>query len=437
MRDTTLPASCTSLRINLIGLASLIVALLWLRATDSLSPLQTSLVALCAYAVPIMVLELLFLKTWQRKSTGLAFTQPAAWNLPRVAIRLLGYYATLGCVACFYLLFPAYSFSPDALYAPYWQLLQQVWPWLILLAVPYFLLLDRYLREPRDACWQVGMLLTGRSGGVRVQVVIQHFLGWLVKAFFLALMYSYLAGDVTYFTRVSFEVAFRDFQSSYDFLWRSLFMLDVILSAAGYILTLRILDAHMRSVEPTVIGWLAALVCYAPFWAIVYRELLNYDADGFTWGVWLADHPQLYAAWGSVILLLVVIYVLSTVAFGLRFSNLTHRGIITNGPYRYCKHPAYVSKNISWWLISIPFIPAGSNIEGMLHCMMLLAINLIYFIRARTEERHLSRDPVYVQYALAMNQRSVFRWLTVAFPFLEYRPVAARDSLAMPRVDYG
>ena len=106
MRHTALPASCTNLRINLVGLASLIVALLWLRTTDSLSPLQASLVSLCAYAVPIMALELLFLKTWQRKSTGLVFARHAAWNLPRVATRLLGYYATLGCVAGFYLLFP-------------------------------------------------------------------------------------------------------------------------------------------------------------------------------------------------------------------------------------------------------------------------------------------------------------------------------------------
>ena len=437
MPHTALPASCTNLRINLLGLASLIMVLLWLRATDSISPLQASLVTLCAYAVPVMVLELLFLKTWQRPGTGLAFSSPAAWNLPRVATRLLGYYATLGCVAGFYLLFPAYAFSPDALYAPYWQLLKQVWPWLILLAAPYFLLLDRYLREPRDGYWQVGMLLKGRFEDVQTQVLIQHFLGWLVKAFFLALMYSYLAGDVSYFRSVSFEVVFRDFQSSYDFLWRSLFMLDVVLSAVGYILTLRILDAHMRSVEPTVTGWAAALVCYAPFWAIVYRELLNYDSDGLTWGTWLVGYPQLYIAWGSAILLLVVIYVLSTVSFGLRFSNLTHRGIITNGPYRYCKHPAYVSKNISWWLISIPFISTGSISEAILHCLMLIVVNMIYFIRARTEERHLSRDPVYVQYALAMNKCSVFRWLTVPFPFLKYRPVAAADSLAMPSVDYG
>lgn len=35
------------------------------------------------------------------------------------------------------------------------------------------------------------------------------------------------------------------------------------------------------------------------------------------------------------------IYAWATIMFGGRFSNLTHRGIITNGPYPWTKHPAY------------------------------------------------------------------------------------------------
>ena len=38
--------------------------------------------------------------------------------------------------------------------------------------------------------------------------------------------------------------------------------------------------------------------------------------------------------------------------FSFRFSNLTHRGIITSGPYRFTKHPSYVSKNIAWSFVS-------------------------------------------------------------------------------------
>ena len=94
-----------------------------------------------------------------------------------------------------------------------------------------------------------------------------------------------------------------------------------------------------------------------------------------------------------------VVYVWATIAFGARFSNLTHRGIITNGPYRYTKHPAYLAKNLSWWLISTPFMLTGS-VEGTLRrCLLLGLLNLIYYFRAKTEERHLSLDPVYQRYA--------------------------------------
>jgi steroid 5-alpha reductase family enzyme len=109
------------------------------------------------------------------------------------------------------------------------------------------------------------------------------------------------------------------------------------------------------------------------------------------------------------------------VTFGLRFSNLTHRGILTNGLYRYCKHPAYVSKNISWWLIAVPFIAEGGVLDALRDCLLLFGVNVIYYLRARTEERHLSWDPVYRQYATLMNERSLFRGLARWLPFLRYQ----------------
>jgi len=108
------------------------------------------------------------------------------------------------------------------------------------------------------------------------------------------------------------------------------------------------------------------------------------------------------------------------VTFGVRFSNLTHRGILTNGPYRFTKHPAYITKNLSWWLISIPFLHAPAT-AAIRHSIALGCINTIYFLRARTEERHLSRDPVYVAYALWMNEHGVLRFLGRWIPALRYK----------------
>lgn len=103
-----------------------------------------------------------------------------------------------------------------------------------------------------------------------------------------------------------------------------------------------------------MLGWAVCLVCYQPF-HLVRLAYLNYD-DSERWQDLLPNLPWLTTLWAAVILFLVFIYAWSTVCFGLRFSNLTHRGIITSGPYRFVKHPAYLSKNLSWWLISMPFL---------------------------------------------------------------------------------
>ena len=161
------------------------------------------------------------------------------------------------------------------------------------------------------------------------------------------------------------------------------------------------------------LGWVVALACYEPFFSMVTRSYLPYEQGGVAWGDWLWNKPTAYGAWGTGILLLLGVYLWATVAFGARFSNLTHRGIITDGPYRWTKHPAYISKNLAWWMISVPFIagPGTSAADTVRHCLMLLGVNAIYLLRAKTEERHLRLDPTYVAYADWIDRHGALRWL--------------------------
>ena len=53
------------------------------------------------------------------------------------------------------------------------------------------------------------------------------------------------------------------------------------------------------------------------------------------------------------------IYASASVALNFKASNLTHRGIIATGPYRFIRHPAYICKNMAWWIGSIPAVVAG------------------------------------------------------------------------------
>ena len=112
-------------------------------------------------------------------------------------------------------------------------------------------------------------------------------------------------------------------------------------------------------------------------------------------------------------------------------SNLTHRGILTNGPYRWSKHPAYLAKNLSFWMISIPFVIHGSAAESLRQCMLLCGVNLIYYWRAKTEERHLSWDPVYRAYSDWIDQHGLVARLKRAI-LLSTAGLAAKNSAGAP-----
>jgi protein-S-isoprenylcysteine O-methyltransferase Ste14 len=107
----------------------------------------------------------------------------------------------------------------------------------------------------------------------------------------------------------------------------------------------------------------------------------------------------MFWVWGVLLVTLTAIYAWATVAFGLRFSNLTHRGIITHGPYAYTRHPAYVAKNAFWWLSSLVFLPwDGSVVTAVRNVTILSLVSGVYYWRAKTEERHLLADPAYRAY---------------------------------------
>ena len=84
--------------------------------------------------------------------------------------------------------------------------------------------------------------------------------------------------------------------------------------------------------------------------------------------------------WGGLLVILTGIYAAATVAFGLRFSNLTHRGILTHGPYRWSKHPAYLAKNAYWWLASMPFmVTSGSIVDLVRNTALMAVVSGVYY----------------------------------------------------------
>lgn len=405
----TLPKSATSFRINLVALACLLTGFWVLNGVSQTffeitgNPADAAtlelLFLLATWSAPVIVLERLFQKRgWQFSRQRL--------SISRALTKVLGFYVTLAVCGLTYWIFPEYHGS---FYEPYWNLLRWLALPVLIGCIPYFYFIDGFFEKPEDGYFAVGRLLLAAQRPARPSAFSQHALGWLVKLFFLPLMTVYLQQATVYLASVDLQQGLTGFIPFYDLAWQVIFAVDLAVVTAGYLLALRLLDAHIRSSESTVGGWLVALICYQPFWSAISVGYLAYNKDNYSWGNWLAGNDLATMLWGSAILVLITIYSLSSVAFGIRFSNLTHRGVITSGPYRLTKHPAYLSKNLSWWLIAVPFIATPNNwLDAVQACCMLIGLNLIYLARAITEERHLSWDPTYRSYQAALATDGLF-----------------------------
>ncbi|HLW92276.1 MAG TPA: isoprenylcysteine carboxylmethyltransferase family protein [Roseiarcus sp.] len=398
----SLPRSATHGIVALSGLAGLIAAFVFLLEVHPFSDtIFSAFFLLTGIAGAVFAVDLLWGKAHLRPTTGLDFSQ---WrpSIGRFGVKFVGLLGTVGLLTLIYSMFPEYHGS---FYDRYFSAARLLLPIGLICSIPYFYCIDAVMVAPEDGFWQFGMLVLLRFDRIDPAKLSQHALSWLVKGFFLALMFTYLCDDLDGLL-VRRAVEFDGFKSFYDYSYSFLYFTDVSFATAGYIFSFRLTDTHFRSAEPTAAGWVAALVCYEPFWSLVGANYLAYD-PGRPWGAIFGGNSVLYALWGSAILASIAVYVWATVIFGCRFSNLTHRGIITNGPYRFTKHPAYICKNLSFWMISLPFL-SGGLAQALRHALLLLLLNGVYFLRAWTEERHLSTDPTYRAYAQWIAKNGLF-----------------------------
>lgn len=409
------PPSAVSSGTGWAGLAGLGAWILVARHFGLAGP-NAAMAAVIACGLPMVLWSLLVDRVHRNPTTGIDWDgppRPLSETLDTSLTKIVGYWVTWGGIALFYGLGRWYWTEA---YGYTMTLLGYAVPVLLAGSIPYVLWLDRRLADPRDNAHAFGQFVLNVGRPDR-KAVIEHLRSWAVKGFFTAFMISIVPGNFYAVATPALETVLADPVRLAQWLIGLLFLIDVAFATVGYVLTMRPLDAHIRSANPYAAGWVAALVCYPPFILMGNGGPLDYHPGTAEWFVWLDGHPLLKIVTGALLVLLTAIYAWATVAFGLRFSNLTHRGILTHGPYRWTRHPAYLSKNLFWWLASMPFLSVNGDITEIIrNCAILAAINGIYYWRARTEERHLLADPAYAAYhAWAGRNAPVprfFGWLT-------------------------
>lgn len=279
-----------------------------------------------------------------------------------------------------------------------------------LLVLPFILML-----VPRYVAWAGLRLGSGEDGHERFGCVLRgkrawcwseqkpYLLSWGVKYFFIPMMYAFLV-DATE------NLLLLSWQSSPAVLVLGLFMFglcfDLLVAFAGYVLSMRVLGGDMRSVDGSWLGWLACMICYPPLLQVFHY--VKQQVDDLDWGHWLLPSEPLYWVWAALLTGTWLVYWLSTVSFGLRFSNLSWRGLVDHGPYRYTKHPAYLAKNIYWWLHTVPFVGVQDWLDLLRNVLGLTFVSLVYYLRAKTEEAHLMAFPEYAAYAARIEREGMF-----------------------------
>jgi protein-S-isoprenylcysteine O-methyltransferase Ste14 len=176
-----------------------------------------------------------------------------------------------------------------------------------------------------------------------------------------------------------------NFRNVNHLLIESCLFIDVAMFGFGYLVESKRLNSEIRSVDPSWFGWLVCLWCYPPFNGFSF---LPFDKAVLPIQLETTESVRLFfngcesALW--------MVFAWASLSLGFKASNLTVRGVVCRGPYRWVRHPAYAAKISVWWIQGVIF--------GEFTLGILLAFTLVYWLRAWTEERNMAFDPEYADY---------------------------------------
>ena len=254
------------------------------------------------------------------------------------------------------------------------------------------------------ACGRSGRLVLGQWRGLDARVIWQHLLGWLVKGFFLPLMFTYFCDDLGRLLNYNpsllrYDVSFQQtFKRWYDWSYSTIYFIDVSLVSMTYLMSLKATDTQIRSTEPTAAGWLV------PWCAISRSGVSSAHSTSITTtaagrvDLRLINLPWLYVLWGSLII---------CPGHHLRLGHRRIRSaLLESDPSRH-----HYQRSVSLHQTSRLSVEESLVVDDIdaVHgqwrdcarccgdCVCCWLLNLIYYLRAKTEERHLALDPVYVQ----------------------------------------
>src|SRR5581483_1155193 len=337
------------------------------RATPMSTPLLTSV--LVGSVTIVMCLLELWDAPWRNSPRP-----EIAWPLilRRTGVKWLGVMAGVAMLLTAWWALPEYR---QPRYRAFFAVSHILLPWVPFATVPSILWAEWRIGPKEDDRWHFGLLLLGRWKEIDWQQIRQGLMGWFIKGFFLPVNFSGASDLIGHFRGMEGQLLSAEWPKAVFFADAMMFATLGIAILPGYLFSARIFNNELKKVDCTWFGWVVTLSCYPPFNSVVSGRWFAYeskvDAQWMPpWTAWGLHSMGVAHLIGGILLLLEFFHFWGESSFGLRSSNLSNRGILTNGPYRFCKHPIYLSKCVGWLIIWAP-IGLGRPVSEIFRWLLL------------------------------------------------------------------
>lgn len=312
------------------------------------------------------------------------------------------------------------------IYSPLFRVFGQYWPYIPPIVFIVHLFTEWRLGPSGGDGKDLGLFTLLRWKEVDGRGVRDELLSWFIKGFFFSINFCELP-------KVFVAIRGKE-EQIFNLPWVQLQPMLVLIIYGyiiasilpGYLFSARIFGTHIRRIAHSWFAYTVTLVCYSPFVTGMAQRWFNYHPYTPTpdWNKpWVSnfstDVNMLYIM-GGIILFFEVVHYWGEAIFGIRSSNLTNRGIITSGPYRYCKHPVFASKCASWLVMWLPFVMGDTVLECIRLSLAWVGLCVVFGARCWAEERILAEDKDYVVYALWVDKHGIFAPISRFIPLLQF-----------------
>ena len=381
------------------------------------SPLAVSTLTL-SITIVIAAIVVMGLLEWFR-STKPAIKYSLRDSLPYAFITWLG---TLGGLAIVVLAWGTLTEYQSAYYGAFFQTLPLIIVFAPVVSALFILAAYRVRGPSIHGGYQLGLVLIGRMREVDWYLLRDDLLSWFIRGFFLPINFCELVLSIDAFRGQEFSLLNGSWVAGEYYLLLMIYALIVATVTPGYLFGSRLINTETKAISSSWFAWTVTLACYSPFEAVFFLNLFDYNPSSpdpswmQPWVTHMGNIPFLLGIVGSAILLFSLVHLWAEAQFGIRSSNLSNRGIITTGAYRFCKHPVYFTKCAVWFLIWMPFLSGVNIVDDVRLTVLWLCVCGLYMLRCLAEEKLLADDPAYVAYALWMDEHGSLKGLGKMFP---------------------